>query len=93
MKSIKEVLELLLKKVEGRGKGFHTYMCVLLSDLQETHKITMPEYGMVITYIENNAPLHLAGITSAKKLNVGWWNRDDRDSRIQWLERHIEAQN
>lgn len=89
-----KLLTLLKEQVK---KNTHKSLCINVGILCDNDEIDEGEYDILMDYIVSNKPLTIR--TFLKNLgfiNVSflgsvsyWWNKDDEESRIKWLDKHI----
>lgn len=79
-RSIKELLQILLKSMEG----FELGLCLLMYDLKDHQFIIESEHTRLLVYLYENRP--------DPNLSFGdyYWPQGLKEPRIDWLEQHIK---
>jgi hypothetical protein len=85
MRTIKELLELMLK---NRTNRLRFGLCVVASDLYKMMVITKEEYLRLQKYIDENQPRNLYNWFGLRYTQF-YWKPGDRKPRIKWLKKHI----
>ena len=92
MRSIKELLELMLKHQDI----FETGLCIWLIEmcypsLPNRKLITNEEYVLLLTYINKNRPSKWSSIDAfAHKDSNYYWSKGSIKPRIKWIKYHIK---
>lgn len=81
MRSIKILLILLLSYIKEEEEFLG--MCLSASELRDFREISHEEHLSIKEYLKNNKPVLCMGM-------VYWWNRGDKEPRIEWLEKQIK---
>ena len=85
MKNIKELLEILLKRIES-NECEHG-LCMEVGRVN----INVSEYRWLKQYIDNNRPkIFQSGFAPTHILSSYYWKKGDKAPRIKWLKQHIK---
>lgn len=80
MKTIKEILELILEEFESED-NFYSGLCYTNASIYFNKDTNLDEYMMLSKYIREHVVL----------IHKGYgWCPSDKLSRIDWLKKHIE---
>lgn len=86
MRTIKELLELMLENKHLFRIGLCGWALDMYFTKKSTEKISYDEYCELLEYIEKNKPITLDSLT----LDTYWWKPGDINPRIKWIEKHIK---
>jgi hypothetical protein len=87
MRSIKELLELMLKNEQG----FFSGLCSWVNYLYSSKIINLEEKLLLIRYIENNRPSKWSSFSAFKYRNTHfYWEWKNIKPRIKWIKKHIK---
>lgn len=87
MRSIKELLEIMLDNQQDFSQG----LCSWVSSLRYEQKINHIEFVLLRNYIGNNRPNRFSSIGAYKNRSSSfYWKRGDIKPRIEWIKKHIK---
>lgn len=87
MRSVKELLELMLERQDKFSSG----LCNLVFSLLVDEEITRKEYYLIRHYIQDNKPSIFSSLSAFKSIGSGnYWKRGDIAPRIKWIKKQIE---
>lgn len=87
MRSIKELLELMLKNEQGYFRG----LCNWVHNLYLSKIINLEEKFLLIRYIGNNRPSKWSSFSAFKSRNTHfYWEYKNIKPRIKWIKKHIK---
>jgi hypothetical protein len=84
MRSIKELLKILLEQIKNRDNV--KSLCFLYEDLYQEGILNFDESMLLDYYMENNTPTTWYIIIG----NEFWWKPFKMKPRIKWLKKHIK---
>jgi hypothetical protein len=85
-RSIKELLQIMLKKQDYFGNG----LCRWADNLYRNYFINYKERKIIRNYIDNNRPSMFSSIDAFKYRTDGYyWEPENIKPRIKWLKKHI----
>ena len=86
MRSVKELLEVMLEHQDKFGEG----LCGWSFNLHYRGLITNGEFQLLLEYITYNRPSKFSSLLAFKnRKNCFYWERGEIAPRIKWIKKHI----
>ena len=87
MRSVKELLEVMLERQDQFAKG----LCLWIDLLNWSGVITYDEYHALLNHIDDNRPSKYSSLSAYKNRNKNYyWNKGEIAPRIKWIKKQIE---
>ncbi len=91
MKTIKELLELVLKEYDTLSEYRSKNLCNVIDCMDNKSVFTREEYYLLVNYVSRNRPSKYSSLSAFYcRHSPYWYPRYEAKYRIKWLKKHIK---